>query len=84
MRCAPGCWARWWCASLDGSQTYDRWAAICTLDGADVVADLVRLGLARDCPRYSGGRYQAAELQAATQGATIGETYALPGYCGGR
>jgi hypothetical protein len=28
----------------------------------------VRLGLARDCPRYSGGRYQPLELQAAAKG----------------
>ena len=42
---------------------------------------MVRAGLARDCPRFSGGRYGAAELQAAAAGATIGESYTLPGYC---
>jgi micrococcal nuclease len=65
---------------LDGDQTYDRCAAICTLEGgADIAEMLVRVGLARDCPRFSGGRYQQAEQTAAAQGATIGETYRLPG-----
>ena len=66
------------------SQTYDRCVAICTLDGADIAAQLVSDGLARDCPRFSGGRYQSAELRAAAQGSTIGETYRLPGYCRAR
>ena len=66
---------------LDGEATYDRCAAVCYLNGADVAAELVRAGYARDCPRYSGGRYAAAERQAASRGATIGETYRLPGYC---
>jgi endonuclease YncB( thermonuclease family) len=68
---------------LDGDQTYDRCAAICTLEGADIAAELVELGLARDCERYSGGRYQAAEVQAAERGSAIRETYRLPGYCVG-
>jgi micrococcal nuclease len=67
----------------DGLTTHDRCAAICRLEGADVAAELVRLGLARDCPRYSGGRYHDAELAAADRGATIGETYRLPEYCDG-
>jgi micrococcal nuclease len=67
--------------ALDGARTYDRCAAICTLDGADIAEELVRQGLARDCERFSGGRYQEAELQAAQGGATIGETYKLPRYC---
>ena len=67
---------------LDGEATYDRCDAICTLEGgADISEELVRMGLARDCPRYSGGRYEAAEQEAAAQGATIGETYRVPGYC---
>jgi micrococcal nuclease len=66
---------------LDGEATYDRCAAICFLEGADIAAEMVRLGLARDCPRYSGGRYQAVELEAAATGATIAATYALPSYC---
>lgn len=45
------------------------------------VVHLVRQGLARDCERFSGGRYRAAERQAADEGATIRASYPLPGYC---
>ena len=69
---------------LDGTRTYDRCAGICYLDGEDVAAVLVQQGLARDCPRFSGGRYARAEHQAAADGAAIGRAYRLPGYCGSR
>jgi micrococcal nuclease len=67
--------------ALDGDRTYDRCVAICTLDGADIAEEMVRQGLARDCPRFSGGRYEAVEMQAGWQGATIRDTYRLPTYC---
>jgi len=41
---------------LDGEATYDRCAAICHLNGTDISEEMVRVGLARDCPRYNGGR----------------------------
>ena len=66
---------------LDGETTYDRCAGTCYLDGRDIAAELVRAGLARDCPRYSGGRYADEERAAARDGATIREWYELPGYC---
>jgi endonuclease YncB( thermonuclease family) len=66
---------------LNGERTHDRCVAVCFLDGADIAEALVRQGLARDCPRFSGGRYRRAELEAAQSGATIRESYALPGYC---
>jgi endonuclease YncB( thermonuclease family) len=66
---------------LDGTRTYDRCAGICYLDGADISEIMVHRGLARDCPRYSQGRYAEAERHAAAAGATIGRIYALPGYC---
>jgi micrococcal nuclease len=66
---------------LDGTHTYDRCAGVCYLDGRDIAEALVSAGLARDCPRYSGGRYAAIEAQAAADGATIRESYRLPGYC---
>jgi micrococcal nuclease len=66
---------------LDGESTHDRCAAICQLDGTDISEQMVRMGLARDCPRYSGGRYRAAEQQAAAGGATIRASYPVPGYC---
>ena len=65
----------------DGASTHDRCVAICYLDGVDIAAAMVRAGVARDCPAFSGGRYAAAERAAATEGATIGEVYRLPGYC---
>ena len=40
---------------LTGKQTYDRCVGICYLNGMNVEAELVRQGLARDCPRFSGG-----------------------------
>jgi len=55
---------------LDGTRTYDRRVGICYR------------GVARDCPRYSGGRYAQAERRAAANGATIAEVYALPGTVG--
>ena len=66
---------------LTGKRTYDRCVAVCYLDGADIEAIMVRVGFALDCPRYSGGRHAEAERRAAAEGATIGEVYALPGYC---
>lgn len=59
---------------LDGEKSYDRLIGRCYLDGADVAALLVSEGLARDCPRYSGGRYSAFERAEAA-------LLPLPGYC---
>ena len=66
---------------LDGERTHDRCVGICYLNGQDISEVMVRRGLARDCPRFSGGRYAAAERRAAAGGATIGRTYPLPAYC---
>ena len=66
---------------LDGTRTYDRCVGICYLDGVDVSEVMVRRGVARDCPRFSEGRYAEAEFQAAADGGTIGQAYRLPGYC---
>lgn len=66
---------------LDGERTYDRCVGICYLDSVDIAAELVRQGVARDCPRYNGGRYAEAEREAAGDGATIADSYILPAYC---
>jgi endonuclease YncB( thermonuclease family) len=66
---------------LNGERTHDRCVAVCHLNGADIAEVMVRTGLARDCPRFSRGRYQAAEAHAIAAGATIGGRYRLPGYC---
>jgi endonuclease YncB( thermonuclease family) len=65
---------------LDGERTHDRCVGVCYLNGADISEAMVRGGVARDCPRFSQGRY-AKERQAAAAGATIGQAYTLPGYC---
>ncbi len=49
-------------AELQPDTTYDRVVAICSLpDGRDLAAELVRMGLAIDWPKYSGGRYRHLE-----------------------
>jgi endonuclease YncB( thermonuclease family) len=58
----------------DGTRTYDRIVATCEVDGRDVAAFLVESGVARDCPRFSRGRYAVFETSASL-------TLPLPGYC---
>ena len=69
---------------LTGKQTYDRCVGVCYLNGMTIEEELVRIGLARDCPRFSDGRYREVEQTAANQGATIRQTYRLPSYCRAR
>ena len=69
---------------LDGDRTHDRCLASATSNAEDIAAIMVRQGLARDCPRFSHGRYRAAEAQAAAAGATIIRSYRLPAYCRAR
>lgn len=57
---------------LTGARTYDRRVGICYIDGRDIGAEIIARGHARDCPRYSGGRYAALEINHALP---------LPGYC---
>jgi endonuclease YncB( thermonuclease family) len=66
---------------LDGERTHDRCVGVCYLEGEDISEVMVHRGVARDCPRFSQGRYAKAERQAVADGATIGRIYALPGYC---
>ena len=68
---------------LDGERTHDRCVGVCYLNCADIAATMVRQGVARDCERFSGGRYRTVELQAAAEGATIRASYPLPRYCQG-
>lgn len=66
---------------LNGERSYDRFIGVCYLEGVDLGATMVKLGVARDCPRYSGGRYRDLERIAATNGSTISIIYPLPRYC---
>mmetsp|Transcript_23643 Transcript_23643/g.41992 ORF Transcript_23643/g.41992 Transcript_23643/m.41992 type:complete len:141 (-) Transcript_23643:7601-8023(-) len=50
--------------SLTGVKTYDRWVGTCYLpSGEDIGALAIAQGLARDCPRYSRGKYQRFETK---------------------
>ena len=47
---------------LNGDKTYDRWVGTCYTRGdRDIAALAVAAGMARDCPRYSGGKYAVFE-----------------------
>lgn len=65
----------------DGTKARGRPVATCTANGKDVGELQVKQGFARDCPRYSGGRYAAAEQRARAAGHDLSAIYALPGYC---
>lgn len=60
---------------LDGTRTHDRVVGICYLDGRDIGAEVIRAGLALDCPRFSKGRYRDHETPGARQ------VVKLPAYC---
>lgn len=50
---------------LNGDRTHDRWVGVCwDKDGYDLGASVIATGHARDCPRYSGGRYRKFETDA--------------------
>jgi endonuclease YncB( thermonuclease family) len=59
---------------LTGDLSFDRQVAVCRIDGQDLGRLIVEAGLARDCPRYSGGRYEAFEVERSKR-------LPLPGYC---
>jgi micrococcal nuclease len=60
---------------LNGQKTYDRFVGVCYLGEQDIGAAVIEAGLARDCPRFSGGRYVGVEVAAAR------EAIKLPKYC---
>ena len=59
---------------LTGERSFDRQVAVCRIDGRDLGEVIVEAGLARDCPRYSGGRYEPFETGQSKR-------LPLPGYC---
>ncbi len=67
---------------LTGDRSYDRVIGVCFLDdGRDVGEVMVFQGNARDCRRFSRGRYADAELHARAMGHDLSQIYALPEYC---
>lgn len=66
---------------LDGTTTRKRPVGICYVNGVEVNHHQVKTGHARDCPRFSKGRYREAELTAQKAGNNLSSTYKLPDYC---
>lgn len=66
---------------LDGTRSKDRAVGTCFVGGGsgnqDIGAAVIAAGLARDCPRFSRGRYRALERAEAS-------SLAYPTYCGPR
>lgn len=46
---------------LDGDTLQNGEIWICYAEGKDIAATVIRAGLARDCPAFSGGRYWSIE-----------------------
>lgn len=68
---------------LDGTQTRGRPVGVCYgRGGRDLGLKQVESGHARDCPRYSNGRYAKAEEGARAAGKDLSRIYSLPEYCG--
>lgn len=59
-----------------GARSHQRVVAVCTVAGRDLAAEMVASGWARDCPRYSDGRYRDVEARSPRRVA-----YPLPKYC---
>ncbi|MBP6010742.1 MAG: thermonuclease family protein [Alphaproteobacteria bacterium] len=66
---------------LDGTKARGRPVAICYINGRDIGELQVFAGHARDCPRFSRGRYAKAETLAQAEGRNLSSTYSLPSYC---
>ncbi len=67
---------------LTGDRSHDRVIGVCFLDdGRDVGEVMVFQGHARDCYRFSRGRYADAERHARAMGHDLSQIYALPEYC---
>lgn len=62
---------------LDGTRSHDRVVGTCFVGGQDVGEAVIAAGLARDCPRFSNGRYASAERPGAAR-------LPFPGYCAPR
>ncbi len=67
---------------LTGDRSHYRFIGVCFLgDGRDVGEVMVFQGNARDCYRFSRGRYADAEKHARAMGHDLSWIYALPEYC---
>lgn len=69
---------------FDGTKARGRPVAICFINGKDLGEMQVFAGHARDCPRFSKGRYAKAETIARNSGRDLSAIYRLPPYCRAR
>ena len=60
--------------AVTGEKTHGREVGTCWIHAQDIAAALIATGRARDCPRFSAGRYAAIERPEA-------KTLPLPRYC---
>ena len=75
-------WGQEVTCDLTGERSYGRLVGVCRLDDeatigdgdTDIGAIMIQAGLARECPRYSGGRYRDLEMDAS-------RALPLPAYC---
>ncbi len=66
---------------LDGTTAAKRPVGICFVDGIEVNRYQVQTGHARDCRKFSRGRYLDDELAARRAGHELHLVYDLPSYC---
>lgn len=66
---------------LDGTRARHRPVGVCFLNGIDIGKYQVAAGHARDCPRFSKGRYATTEAEARSKGRNLSDIYTLPKYC---
>ena len=66
---------------FDGTKTRGRPVGVCFLGKVDIGEHQVATGHARDCFRFSKGRYANAEALAQNNGRDLSATYKLPKYC---
>ena len=59
---------------LTGERSHRREVGVCRIGGKDIAEEVIAAGLARDCPRFSKGRYAAVERPEAA-------ALPFPGYC---
>ncbi len=66
---------------LDGTVANRRPVGVCFVEGADIGEMQVLAGMARDCARFSKGRYRDVEAKARSVGRDLSASYELPKYC---
>ena len=59
---------------LTGDKTYDRFVGTWSVDGKDIGDFIVQSGWGRDWPKFSGGKYSAAEKDGSQLKAQLVET----------